>query len=304
MKKVILATFAIIIISIGILSITAYDNMAGIDTIHCCNNLWPPAPPNGDPDWSSQMHCDETPYSINMNTCARYWSAYLDYGETDPQEMCAYLPGTPPLPDVPIPSDFNVIVNDDDHPEILWTHYYVHEYRIERKINTGSWTNIATITSMATESYVDESVTIPDPKERTFYYRMRGKVFDTYSDYTDEKTPIANEERLLPKKLADDNTNTEPLPQKFELLANYPNPFNSTTAIRFQLPSETYVTLKVFNIHGEEIRTLANGTMMPGMQQVEWDGTDHAGRKVASGVYIYQIIAGEFKQALKTTLAY
>jgi hypothetical protein len=74
------------------------------------------------------MKCGETEYDITMETCARYWSAYLDYDETDPQEICQYLPGTPPLPDVPVPSGFNVYVTEDDHPEIGWTHYYVHEY--------------------------------------------------------------------------------------------------------------------------------------------------------------------------------
>ncbi|MDZ7263142.1 MAG: T9SS type A sorting domain-containing protein [candidate division KSB1 bacterium] len=250
------------------------------------------------------MNCNNTEYDITMETCARYYSAYLEMYETNPTEMCQYLPGTPPLPDVPIPGNFNVYITEDDHPEIVWTHYYVHEYRIERKIGSGSWSNIVTIYDEEEQTYIDEAISLPDPKGRTIYYRMRGKVYDTYSDYTDEKIPLDIEERMLPKKLADDNTTTGPLPQNFELLANYPNPFNSTTAIRFQLPYETHVTLKVFNIHGETIRTLANGTMKPGMQQVEWDGTDHAGRKVASGVYIYQIIAGEFKQALKTTLAY
>lgn len=210
----------------------------------------------------------------------------------------------PPLPDVPIPSNFNVYVTDENNPEIIWTHFYVHKYRIERKIGNGSWANIAIITTNVTESYVDYGVTIPDPKGRPIYYRMRGKVYDTYSDYTAEKTPVANVERLLPKKLVDDNTNTEPLLHNFELLANYPNPFNSTTAIRFQLPYETYVTLKIFNVRGEVIRTLASGRIKPELQKLAWDGTDQAGRKVASGIYIYQIIAGEFRQAQKMTLAY
>ena len=90
----------------------------------------------------------------------------------------------------------------------------------------------------------------------------------------------------------------------FVLNQNYPNPLNSTTAIRFQLPYEMQVSLKIFNIQGEDIRTLINHNMLPGMQQVEWDGTDYSGKKVASGIYIYQLIAGEFKQAHKMTLVY
>ena len=185
----------------------------------------------------------------------------------------------PPLPDVPLPGNFNVDVTDDDHPQILWTHYYEHEYRIERKIGAGSWQNIAILGDELLDFYIDYGVTIPDPKGRTIYYRMRGKVYDTYSDYTEEKIPIKNEEQMLPKKLADDNTNTAPLPQKFELLANYPNPFNSTTAIKFQLSYESHVTLAVYNITVQKICTLLDCDMTTGVHHVRWEGTDEFGRK-------------------------
>ena len=291
------------VLTIGFLTINAADQL-GKEGDLCCNNLFPSI--NNNPTEVATMHCKGVPYKTNCYICARYWSAYLEIPNINPIELCDFLPysNDPPLPDVPVPSNFNVYVTDENNPEIVWTPYYVHKYRIERKIGNGYWTIAATITNLLIEFYIDYGVTIPDPKGRTIYYRMRGKVYDTYSDYTDEKIPVANVERLLPKKLVDDNTNTEPLPQKFELLANYPNPFNSNTAIRFQLPYETYVTLKIFNVRGEDIRTLTRGRMKPGMQQVEWDGTDQADRRVASGIYIYQIIAGEFRQAQKMTLAY
>lgn len=302
MDRSYLIVILLIVLLIGALTISKKNVSADSFLVFCCNNNFPSSsqPPNGE----AHMNCHNTEYDITMETCARYYSVYLEMYETNPTEMCQFLPGTPPLPDVPIPGSFNVYITDEDHPEIAWTHYYVHEYRIERKIGSGYWSNIVTIFDEEEQTYIDEAITVPDPKGRTIYYRMRGKVYDTYSDYTDEKIPAENQKRVLPKRLADDNTNTEPLPQNFELLSNYPNPFNSTTAIRFQLPYETYVTLKIFNLRGEDIRTLASGTMKPGMQQVAWDGTDQAGRKVATGIYICQIIAGEFKQTQKMTLAY
>ncbi len=92
--------------------------------------------------------------------------------------------------------------------------------------------------------------------------------------------------------------------RNFEVLQNYPNPFNSATAISFQLPYETHVMLKIYNIRGEDIRTLVNHNMMPGMKQVEWNGTNYSGSKVASGIYIYHLIARDFRQAYKMTLIY
>ncbi len=81
-------------------------------------------------------------------------------------------------------------------------------------------------------------VSTPDTKGRTSYYKMRSKVYNTYSDYTDEKIARDFQKRMLPKKLVDDNMNASPREQKFELQANYPNPFNSITNIKFQLPYE------------------------------------------------------------------
>lgn len=305
MSKIFIISMLLIVILIGVQTIfesnlTADNNILAF----CCNLNFPQNVPGQSKDADAGMLCGYDHYTIDCETCVRYYSAFLNYGETDSQEMCQYLPGTPPLPDVPVPSDFNVYVNDDDHPVIEWAHYYVHEYRIERKIGSDSWTNIATITDNSEESYIDETITIPDPKGRTIYYKMRGKVYNTYSDYTEEKIPVVNQQRMLPKKLVDDNSDAEPLSQKFALLANYPNPFNSTTAIRFQLPYEAYITFKIYNIRGEDIRSLVNGKMMPGMQQVEWDGTDYSGRTVSSGIYIYQLIAGDYKHARKMTLSY
>ena len=75
----------------------------------------------------------------------------------------------------------------------------------------------------------------------------------------------------------------------FELLQNWPNPFNSSTTIRYVLPKSTHVVLKVFDISGREIVTLVNAEMLPGMHTTTWNGRDRLGREVASGVYFYRL---------------
>lgn len=81
------------------------------------------------------------------------------------------------------------------------------------------------------------------------------------------------------------------LPKEFALSQNFPNPFNPSTTIRVALPMEASVTLKVYNILGQEVVTLVNGVMNAGYVDVRWNGLNNFGEKVASGMYIYRFDA-------------
>jgi len=73
------------------------------------------------------------------------------------------------------------------------------------------------------------------------------------------------------------------------LSQNYPNPFNSSTIISYQLPIQNMVSLKIFDILGQEIITLVNEYKFAGTYTVEWNGTNSAGHKVTNGIYYYQL---------------
>lgn len=92
------------------------------------------------------------------------------------------------------------------------------------------------------------------------------------------------------------------MPEQFVLSQNYPNPFNPSTNIEYGLPKTAYVVLKIYNILGEEIRTLVQEQQSPGIKTVVWDGTNNRGLDVASGIYIYQIKAGDFRSTRKLML--
>ncbi len=79
------------------------------------------------------------------------------------------------------------------------------------------------------------------------------------------------------------------MPDEFELGNNYPNPFNPTTNIDFQVPYLAKVELKVFNILGQQITTLVSGNLPAGSYSVQWNGLDMFGKSVASGMYFYQM---------------
>ena len=86
-----------------------------------------------------------------------------------------------------------------------------------------------------------------------------------------------------------------PVPTAFSLNQNYPNPFNPDTTIEFGLASDSHVTLVVYDLAGQVVRTLiAGGQMQAGNYSMAWDGLNSAGAKVASGVYLYRLNANDF----------
>ena len=92
------------------------------------------------------------------------------------------------------------------------------------------------------------------------------------------------------------------LPADYALEQNFPNPFNPSTVIRFQLPSASGVSLAIYNTAGQLVRTLAGGELAAGSHSVMWDGTDDFGARVASGVYLYTLKAGSFSSHKKLVL--
>ncbi len=79
------------------------------------------------------------------------------------------------------------------------------------------------------------------------------------------------------------------LPQVIVLHQNYPNPFNPATTIRFDIVAASQISLRVYDLLGREIRTLANGEYPKGTYAVQWDGKDNQGRQVTTGVYLIQL---------------
>jgi|GEM_PF-2783049 len=92
------------------------------------------------------------------------------------------------------------------------------------------------------------------------------------------------------------------IPDNFIVLQNYPNPFNPSTTISFGLPQNEFVTLKIYNSLGCEIRTLLNDEKKAGFHSMQWNGRDDFNNPVASGIYIYQVNAGKSRSSSKMIL--
>ena len=87
------------------------------------------------------------------------------------------------------------------------------------------------------------------------------------------------------------------IPGSFSLNQNYPNPFNPITTIRVDLPEDGYVSLKVYDIAGKQVKTLLDGFTQKGISVVQFDGTNFA-----SGIYFCKLTAGEFNSSIKLVL--
>jgi hypothetical protein len=87
------------------------------------------------------------------------------------------------------------------------------------------------------------------------------------------------------------------LPTTFAISQNYPNPFNPTTAINYDIPQRTFVSVKIYDVLGREVAQIVNEVKQPGRYSVRFDGTN-----MSSGAYFYSITAGNFHQVKRMVL--
>ena len=94
----------------------------------------------------------------------------------------------------------------------------------------------------------------------------------------------------------------DPLPTVFALKQNWPNPFMGTTMLHFDIPKDVDVKLEVFDVQGRLVKALINQPLPAGRYDIGWDGNDHQGHRVASGVYFYRIQAGQWNETKRMVI--
>ena len=93
------------------------------------------------------------------------------------------------------------------------------------------------------------------------------------------------------------------VPTEFSLANNYPNPFNPTTTISFSIPKQLDVGLNIYNVMGQLVANVAKGRLDAGTHNVQWNGRDHNGNVLPSGLYFYELVGGkQFRKVKKMTL--
>ena len=140
---------------------------------------------------------------------------------------------------------------------------------------------------MATNGYTDDLLWY----DVRAYYSTEG----TYSD-ADYTAVFGKMEASIDENLAAKQTKAVEIPTEYSI-TNYPNPFNPTTTINYQLPQDGFVTIKVYDVLGKEAATLVNENKSAGYHRVNFDAS-----RLTSGVYIYTINAGRYTQSKKMLL--
>ncbi|MDZ7360373.1 MAG: T9SS type A sorting domain-containing protein, partial [candidate division KSB1 bacterium] len=159
---------------------------------------------------------------------------------------------------------------------------YVLEWSVDQQFSTTQ--------RLAFPSAVTQTHFIRPDAVTEIFWRLKAVDSDSLATFA------SNTDRQ-PRRLRWQTTSVsskETIPVEFSLSQNYPNPFNPETTIEFALPKFRHVTIRIFNSLGQEIRTLVDTPMPAGHMVVTWDGKDDNGHSVPSGVYIYQMRAGNF----------
>jgi len=120
---------------------------------------------------------------------------------------------------------------------------------------------------------------------RTYDFSLRVKVTDSAGDvaYAIHSVGVGG----LGKSV--EGNETKGVPAKYAVQSNFPNPFNPTTTIQYQLPTASQVSVIVYNVQGQTIRRLVHQKQAEGYYSIVWDGKNEAGERVSSGTYLYQI---------------
>ena len=213
-----------------------------------------------------------------------FMSAFLVTGHWD---MYGYIDGEPHAgysvdnihPGVPTP--LVLLYSDDTHVDLQWEPSMDDDFQyfeVHRATN-ADFTDASVIDMTTSPGTSDTDITVG----QTYYYQVvavdaNGNVSDGSNVVT---TYIVS---------VDD---TEILPTAYGLSQNFPNPFNPTTSIEFALPEASEVSLEIYNLLGQKVRTLVNGYVPAGYINTSWDGLNQNGKEVSSGTYIYRLQTAE-----------
>ena len=195
-----------------------------------------------------------------------------------------------------------VFNNGDDHPKFAWgpyTGFSNNYYKIYKKKGTP---NFILYDSTTSNTYIDVIEEIlsgpPQANEGNIYYKITSVGYPTenplippyesgYSNTVDIRSLMPPLEKQVTNSMVKNDYN---------LLQNYPNPFNPTTTITFNIPQSEKVTIRVF-ILGREVAELINEQKEAGTHTIKYDASN-----MTSGIYFYQIKAGEYSEVRKLIL--
>jgi titin len=178
---------------------------------------------------------------------------------------------------------------------VIWFQtYFANQLEIQVSTDGTNWTAVYTNDAITTNTTLDVTFPAVAAKYVRLYCKKNNKSnyrvteFEIYGSTSKTVSQNAEHETLVP--------------DKFSLEQNYPNPFNPSTHIAFSVKEAGVVQLSVYNLQGQEVRTLVAGHTNAGRHTLIWNGRDNAGNVVPSGTYLYKLRVNGFEETKKMTL--
>ena len=193
--------------------------------------------------------------------------------------------------EIPTPGNFD-LSHPSGNPYMTWTTVTgdsMDGYIIKRSYNGGNFNTATTIEMPSTSSWTDNDVDFDKDGVDVMYCMYTKDLRADTSIHTD--TLCITGYWAIKKEARDDSIFLDDTGTDFRLSSNLPNPFNPTTTISYSLASESQVTLSIYNVLGERIRTLESTLKPKGAYSVVWDSQNDQGSLVSAGIYIYRIEA-------------
>jgi hypothetical protein len=202
-------------------------------------------------------------------------------------------------------SDSPSLEADSEYVFLVWDDNKTGNYEIYYKSSSDSgenWSEEDRLTNHPAESrFPDIDVTAIEPDNYDIHVVWRDRLYGGNDE-------IYYRHAIFPPGGIKEVKRTTSIPKAFYLYQNYPNPFNPSTTIEFRIPENdedrevVHVSLQIYTIRGQCVRTLLNETKEPGDYKIYWNGTDDNGMNLSSGIYLCQIVAGNYMYTRKMVL--
>ena len=270
--------------------------------------------------YTTGMISDMTsPANLNLRNGSKSKFAISNYSSTGNPLTVDLLINYDPAPEAPADLEISNAGQNGQNPQLSWdanSEFDLDHYAIFQGFQTSgtgpiSWNSNPAGTTSNT-SWTDQSFKIDTGAgSDVVHYRITAiDDADNESDYSNSvSTGVEGEVPGFKRTPESTDELSTLLPKEIALHQNYPNPFNPETQIQFELPQAATVSLVIYNLLGEQVRTLVEGSTEAGFHPVRWQGKDDQGRSLPSGVYVYRLqVLGEsggspvFVQSNKLTL--
>ena len=292
-------------------SVSPYDETPEIWPIDCLTNGWSGANPNNGIRYAWLVTANH--YSATFSTFVyQVWTQtgqYLGwfpnhYNDVDFEYTI--IKDMKPDP----PQNLSVEASPNYHPLIQWDaspSQNVVSYNVYRKVHgiEQFWVLIQNV-PVGTHLYEDTEYSTPHIGPVAPWVDDADYTVTAVNEYGDnsDMPPFVTITVVVPEypdpvqgKIAGPETTEIPLPEEYALRSAYPNPFNASTLIKYELPEESYVVLDIFNISGQKVTSLINGHKEAGYHEIIWNASD-----LPSGIYLYKFTAADYNCTRKMTL--